>query len=737
MSSNKKVSNLIIKLTGVLTLAMGLFHLYCGFFGQPEAFLFRSTFVTYVLILCFLFYPLGGKFWKGKFDLLFVINSLFVFLPILFYIYVVHDIEAWYFKYLALTNFDVVIQTILIVLVLEATRRTLGWPMTIIAIFFLINARFANYMPLKLFYGPSTTWKSLVGYIGMQEVGIFGAPVRVIASIITLFMIFSSFLEESKFIDIFLKLAYAISGAQVGGPAKAAVVASASMGTISGSSVANVAVTGSFTIPLMKRLGYSPTFAGAVEAIASTGGQIAPPVMGAAAFIIAEFLGVRYLQVVIWAIIPAILYFFTIFTSIHLESTKKGIIGIPRSKLPSISKTLKEGGHLLIPLAVLFCFLIKGYSMQRAIMWTITVTFFLAMLKKETRLTPESFLNALKNGIKKVVPVGVACACAGIIIGSILISGTGWRISNLILNLAEGKFWLATIYSMIICIILGMGISTTAVYLVAATLVIPTLIKLGMIPPAAHFFAFYFGVYSNITPPVCLASFTAASISGAGINQTGFEAIRIGASIFLIPFLFLRYPELLLITEGTTWFMILITFTFSCFAIISLQSGIAGFLFRRLNFYERILMFIFPVFLFVQDIRNPIPMCIYLIMSALIIYLLKVFPYNKNLDSWFFRFSKLLQVKQNSDKKLFGIQEMKKRVEQMDKLDFRDLSISKNKDNKNWLGWFVLGCLFFILSILAKIHYPANHFVSFILILLFLAFLADTIIGFQNRKSKE
>lgn len=733
ISSNNKVSDLILRLSGVITLTLGLFHLYCGFFGQPEAFLFRSTFVTFVLVLCFLYNPLGGKFWKGKFDLLFIINFLFLLLPILIQIYTTHDIKEWYLKYGHLTNFDVVMQTTLIVVILEATRRTIGWPMTIVAVFFLINARFANYMPLGVFYGPPMHWRTIVAFTCMEEIGIYGSPVMVIASIVTLFMIFSSLLEKSRFINIFLKLAYGITGAQVGGPAKAAVVASAIMGTISGSAVANVAVTGSFTIPLMKKLGYKPYFAGAVEAIASTGGQIMPPVMGATAFIIAEFLGVPYLQICIYAAIPAILYFFSVFLSIHYQSMKEGMVGIPKSKLPSVSKTLKQGGHLLIPVVALFYLLIEGYSIQIAIMWTIIITFFLAMIKKETRLTPESFLLALQDGIKAIVPVGIACACAGIIISSILISGTGWRISNLLLSMSGEKLWLAYLLSMIICIILGMGMTTSAVYLIAASLIIPNLVKIGIVPPAAHLFAFYFGVISAITPPVALASFTASSIAESSINRTSIEAIRIGIPVFLVPFLFIRYPELLLIITEGTWVRSLIVIAIIGSAILFLTSGISGWFFRKLNFYERILMIFLIFFVLVQDVRNPRAMFIYLFISALIIFLQKVFSYNEKLDNWFFRFSKLLYKKQNSDKQLTDIQKIKKRVEQLEKIDFGDISISE-KENKNWLGWLVWGCLFFILSIMAKNYYPINHFGSFLLILLFISFLAITIIGFLNKK---
>lgn len=734
ISSNNKLTNLPVKIAGVIALTMSLFHLYCGYFGQPEAIIFRSTFLTFVLVLCFLLNPLGGKFWKGKFDLLLIINLLFVSLPILFQIYVLKDIEVWYTSYGNPTNLDVVMGTIYIYLVLEGARRTIGWPIVIIAIFFLANAKFANYMHFGFFYGPPMAWPSIISFLCMEEVGILGTPVMVIASVVTLFIIFASLLQKSGIVNILLKLAYGLTGAQVGGPAKAAVVSSALMGTISGSSIANVATTGSVTIPLMKKLGYKSYFAGAVEACASTGGQIMPPVMGATAFIIAEFLGVSYLKICIYAVIPAILYFLSVFLTIHYESMAKGLAAIPKSKLPSLTKTLKKGGHLLFFVVVLMYFLIKGYSIQTAIVWTIITTFFLTFIKKETRLTPQSFLDALQEGAKGAISVGMACACAGIIVGSISISGLSWRVSNFLLTLSGENFWLTLSLSMIICIILGMGMTTSAVYLVAATIIVPNLVKMGVIRPAAHLFALYFGVISCITPPVAVASFAAASIARSDINRTGIEAWKIGIPGYIIPFLFVKYPELLLIREGS-WFKTLIVCAIVFIGVICFTAGVKGWFIRKLNFYERILAISLLVLILVKNIREAGVMFIFLIIFALIIFLQKIFHYNRKLDSYFFRFLEPLYKKSKSYKQISDIQHKNNNIKQLENIDLEGINISEKK-NKNWQGWLVWGCLFAIISIMGKEYFAFRHYNFFLLVLLFLSLLTIIILEFLNKNEK-
>jgi len=739
--ANGKPQDLQFKIAAVLALTMSLFHLYSAFFVQPEPLIFRSTFVCFILVLCFLLKPLGGVFWKGKFDFLFIINFLFVLLPILIQYYILYDVEGWYKRFGNPTYFDTILGIIFVFLILEATRRSIGWPIVIIAAFFFFHARFANYIKIGIFYGPSMSWSSIIQLVWMQPgVGIYSAPVEVIASIIVLFLLFSSLLLKSGMVNYLLNFAYGIAGAQVGGPAKVAVISSALMGTISGSSVANVATTGSITIPLMKRLGYKDYFAGAVEAVASTGGQLMPPVMGATAFLIAEFLGVSYAQVCIYAVIPAFLYFLSVFLNVHFESVRAGLPPIPKHLLPKLSQTLKQGGHLFLAIGVLLYFLIRGYSIQTAIMWTIIITFLLTFVKKDTRLTPQVFSTVLQDAAKMAVSVGTACACAGIIIGSVSVSGLGWKISSLLMSLSGQQYWLSLLLAMIISIVLGMGMTTTAVYLIVVTMVVPNLIKIGISAPVAHLFCFYFGVLSNITPPVAVASFAAASIAESKVNLTGFEAWKISFVGYVIPFLMIQYPELLLIKEGS-WLEILIVSTIVIISVIFFTAGIRGWFMRRLNLYERILMIGQLIFILVRDVRTPIFMVIFLIIFALIIFLQRCFVYKSNkLEIFFFNFTKLLYKKKRDDQ-IPDIRKSDKKIEQQKIADLLQSSNSldnniSEKGKDRWQGWLVWGVLFAILVIMGKNYYSVKHFNSFLLILLFISFLTITMLELLN-KNKE
>ena len=735
---NSKSQGLQFKFVGIFSLAMILFHLYSAFFDQPEPLIFRSTFVCFILVLCFLLKPLGGEFWKGKFDLLFIINFFFVLLPILIQYYILYDIQGWYLRFGNPTYFDLVLGMIYVFLILEATRRSMGLPIVIIATFFFFHARFANYIKIGIFYGPPMSWSTIIELVWMQPgIGIYSAPVEVVASVIVLFLVFSSLLLKSGMVKYLLNFAYVLAGKQVGGPAKVAVVSSALMGTISGSTVANVATTGSITIPLMKRLGYKDYFAGAVEATASTGGQLMPPVMGAAAFLMAVFLGVSYIQVCIYAAIPATLYFLSVFLNVHYESVQKRLPSIPTYMLPRLSQTLKQGGHMFLAIVVLLYFLIRGYSIQMAIMWTIIITFFLTFVRKDTRFTPQLFSVALQDAAKMAISVGTACACAGIIIGSISISGLGWKMSNLLMNISGEQHWISLLLAMIISIILGMGMTTTAVYLIVVTMVIPSLIKIGITAPVAHLFCLYFGVLSNITPPVAVASFAAASIAESKVNPTAFEACRISLVGYAIPFLFVQYPELLLIREGS-WLEVLIVFIIVFISVICFAAGVRGWFMRRLNLYERILMMGQLVFVLVRDIRNPVFAAIFLIIFSLIIFLQKFFSYKPNkLESYFLKFSELLYRKKR-DNQITNIQkssingEQTKNADLLQSTNSFDNNISEKGKNK-WQGWLVWGVSFTILAIMGKNHYSFEHFNSFLIILLFMSFLIIKILELLNK----
>jgi TRAP transporter 4TM/12TM fusion protein len=359
-------------------------------------------------------------------------------------------------------------------------------------------------------------------------------------------------------------------------------------GTISGSVVANVVGTGSVTIPMMKGIGYPRAFAGAVEACASTGGQIMPPVMGAVAFVMAEFMGIPYIKVAAAAAIPAIMFYFSLFVQVHLEAKKLGLEGLPREQLPRIWPVLKGGIHLSLPIIVVVWILVEGMTPMKAAFWGLILLFVLAFLKKDSRPTPYSFLKMMEIAGRVVAPVSIACAAAGIIIGCVFASGVGLRLSSYIIDLSMGYTFLALILTMVACTILGMGLTTTAVYVTVAALVIPTLIKLGISPMAAHMFALYFGCLSAITPPVAIGAYAAAGLADANPMKTGFIAWRLGLAGFIVPFMFVYAPEILL--EGD-WMQVFSTSLSAFVGIFCLASAVEGWMFREENLIQRLILF--------------------------------------------------------------------------------------------------------------------------------------------------
>ena len=409
------------------------------------------------------------------------------------------------------------------------------------------------------------------------------------SSFVVLFMIFGSLLFVSGAGTFFTEIAFALTGARTAGPAKSAIVASGMMGTISGSTAANVVTTGSFTIPLMKRLGYTPAFAGAVEAAASSGGQIMPPVMGASAFIMALFLGIPYLSVCIAAFIPAVLYFVSLFAAVHFEAKRLNLKTMDKSELPDWRRVLRKGWLCLVPLVTLVIVLVLGYTAMMAAFWSIIAGILVSFVDKQSRMGPVTLLTVFELGAIGVVIVGVACACAGVVIGAVTDSGLGVRMSNVVIAAGQGKLWLALIMTMFASIVLGMGLTTTAVYITLAVLVIPALVALGVVPIAAHMFAFYFGVIGCVTPPVAMAAFAAAGVAGSKPMETGWTATRIAITAFIVPFMFVYNPELLWIGSLSA---ILISFCTAIVGVVILSSSVIGWLYRKTYLLERVILFI-------------------------------------------------------------------------------------------------------------------------------------------------
>jgi len=557
-------------------LAMTLYHLYTAWFGAPDALSFRAIHVAFALVLAFLVSPAKGGDTDnpGIFQYVLAILSVIAAGYILFaqeYI----DNRMIYVD--DLVTEDWWLGTLMVLLLLEATRRSVGLALPLTAVAFLAYAVFG------VGSDPAQLMEQL--YLGTE--GIFGIPVSVSATYVMLFILFGAMVERTGTGKLFMDFALALTGHTTGGPAKVACITSGLFGTVSGSAVANVMTTGAFTIPLMKRLGYRPAFAGAVEAVASTGGQIMPPIMGAAAFVMAEFLGVSYLTVAAYALIPAVLYFLSVFLAVHFEAKRTGMKGLPKADLPRLGLVLKEQGHLFLPMVVVVGALVAGYSAPRAALYGIASVLVAAGLRKSTRhyLAPRNIIEGLVAGARNTVSVALACGCAGIVIGVITLTGLGIEFTSLVLAASQNHLVLALVLTMIAGIILGMGMPTTPAYIVQVALLVPALVKLGIVVEAAHLFTFYFAILSAITPPVALAVYAANGLSNAGLWETGVAALKLGATGYIVPFMFVFGPSLLMIGEPFTIFTTAVT---AILGVVCLSAGLAGYLLAPLPFWQRI-----------------------------------------------------------------------------------------------------------------------------------------------------
>ena len=561
----------------LVAVAMSLYHMYVAWFGPPEAIIFRGTHLMFAMTLVFLMFPFrpGRPLWRA-FDLALLALGLgFVLHIFLNYEYFINRII-----YIDdLTPQDIFFGVAAVVVVLEGTRRVIGLALPLTAIAFLVYAAFFT----------RVTPPVLLEQLYMSTEGIFGSTLGVSASYVMLFVLFGAFMEKSGTGQLFMDFAMSITGHQAGGPGKVAVVSSSLFGTVSGSAVANVMVDGPITIPLMKRTGFRPPFAAAVEAVASTGGQIMPPVMGAAAFVMAEFLNVPYAKVALWALIPAVLYYIAVFVAVHLEAKRYKLAGVPKSELPRLVTVMAVRGHLFVPVFVVLGGLILGYSAPRCALAGALACIPVALLRASTRsgIGWRNVVDALIDGARNTLAVAMACACAGIVIGCVTITGLGIVFTQMVIVLAQDALWAALVLTAIAGIVLGMGIPTTPAYIVMVALLVPALIKLGAIPPAAHMFAFYFAILSAITPPVALAVFASASLAKTSIWSTGWEAVRLAAPAYIIPFMFIYEPSLLLIGD---WFTSATSFVSASIGVVCLAAGLQGWLLRDATWWERVML---------------------------------------------------------------------------------------------------------------------------------------------------
>jgi TRAP transporter 4TM/12TM fusion protein len=578
----------------VLSMALCLFHFYSTYYGQAEVHTHRSTHLAFMLTLAFLFFPLGRRHFSDPLGWTFLVDVVFIGIALGAQLYTLIHLNRFVDPGYSVTTTDVVVGTLMIVAVLEASRRTVGWGLTLTATFFLLQTWQADKF-VWILYGPPSTWTAMVESFFGKEEGLYGIPVGIMSSVLILFIIFAAFMSMTGIGDFFVRLATALAGRLTGGPAKVSVFSSALLGTISGSGVANVMMDGVFTIPMMKRIGYGATFAAAVEAVASIGGQIMPPIMAAAAFIMADFVGVPFRQVALAATIPALLYFFCVFVTVHLEAKRLGLRKVPREEMPALGGTLRADGYLLLPLVALIGYLYYGFSEELAALMAVGTTFLVSFVRRSSALGPVRLLKAFESGARAGVTVAMAVAAAGLIIGCLFLSGIGMKFSYMLMTLSGGQLWLALIYTALAAIVLGLSLPTTAVYLTLAIIVAPALVQMGVPKMAAHMFIFYMGVTSDLTPPTCLSPFAAAAIAGSPPMATAWQAMRLGAVLFIVPFMFVYQPALLLIGP---WSQILLAGGTAALGVVCLAAGLQGWLRSPTTLVDRAMLLV-AGFLFV------------------------------------------------------------------------------------------------------------------------------------------
>lgn len=569
-----------------ICIVFAIFQLYTATFGVLDAHLQRAIHLAFGFTLIFLLYP-GRASWSRRsmhpLDMLFAVVSASSAL------YIVVNYQELVLRAGMNNETDFIVGLVGTFMVFEAARRVVGWPMITVAFCFMVYAFCGPYVPGILAHR-GVEFQEMFDHLFFTTEGIFGTPMGVSSTFIYLFILFGAYLETTGLGKFFIDIANAIAGWAAGGPAKVAVLSSGLMGTVSGSSVGNVAGTGAFTIPMMKKLGYRPEFAGAVEAAASTGGQLMPPVMGAAAFLMAEFVGVPYFDVVKAAVIPALLYYIGVWLGVHYEAKKYDLKGTPREELPNFKELFIEKGHLALPLIVIVYLLVSGFTPMRAALAAILLSICCASLRASTRITFKQGVQGLIDGSMGVLGVLIACATAGIIIGVVTKTGVGLKVATALLDMSGGQLLPAMFFTMITSLILGMGVPTTANYVITSTIAAPALVQMGVPVLAAHMFAFYFGIVADVTPPVALAAFAGAGIAGADPMKTGVNAAKLAIAAFIVPYIFVLAPELLMI-NATPWTVFYSGLT----AVIGMWGAsiaMVGFCQNLLNIVQRVMFFV-------------------------------------------------------------------------------------------------------------------------------------------------
>ncbi len=566
-----------------ITLILAAFSIWCIYVTLFATFLEEirlTSFMALIILMGFLIYPDRKDQIRPNYipiyDIIFMIAGSGAFL---YYTFNANQIinQGTRFEW-----YQIIIGIIGILALVEITRRCVGIPILCVAGFFLIYA-LSYGLTNPAFFGRV---KYLVRNLFYTKEGILATPVNVCSKYIVVFIIFGAFLERTGISNFFIDMANSIAGRFAGGPAKVAVISSALCGMVSGSSVGNTVTTGSVTIPMMKKTGYQNEFAGAVEAASSTGGQIMPPIMGAAAFLMADFIGVPYADVIKRAVLPAVLYFFGIFITVHLEAKRLDLHGVPKEELPKMSRLIRKI-YLLIPLvALIFWVSTNAMTMQRAASLAIVLSIVVGFINRDAHLTPGKILDALSAGGRSAITVGAACGVAGIISGTITMTGLANELINAIVGVAGDKLIIALVLTMLCCIVLGMGVPTTANYCIMAATTAPILIRMGVPIMAAHFFVFYFGIVADITPPVALAAYAGSAIAKSNPMKTAFTASRLAIAAFIVPYMFAFNPAMLLI-DTTVLSVIQMTIT-AVIGIFGVAAGMEGYCFAQMNIVIRL-----------------------------------------------------------------------------------------------------------------------------------------------------
>ncbi|HJD96680.1 TRAP transporter permease [Mailhella massiliensis] len=582
----------------VVAIILSIFQIYfTGGFGVTDTHILRGTHLSLIAVLTFMLIPpVKVKPGEKENPLFLLMDLLLIALAVAINIYVFQQAEALAerIKYIDdVTSLDIFYGTGLIIVTLEITRRTSGLSLVIISLAFLAYGIWGEHMPGGLAHN-GIEYERLIEQLFLLTDGIYGVPLGAAAGMIFAFVMFGAFLECSNMSSVFMSLSCLLTKKAKGGPAKVAIFASALFGTINGSAASNVYGTGTFTIPLMKKVGYEPHFAGAVEAVASTGGQMMPPIMGAAAFIMADVVGVSYLTIAQAALIPSVLYYLTLYLCIHFEAVRKNMGAIPPDLIPKASEVIRRL-YYMFPLVFLITILLMGRSVTACAFYGTVCIILLSLFREETRFTLKRFLYALELSAKNSLMVSASCACAGIIIGIVSLTGVGYKFILVITEFADGNLLLLLFLLMLTCIVLGMGLPTAPAYIIVATLGAPALMKVGIPAVAAHMFVYFYAILSVITPPVCLAAYAGAAIAEANAMETGVTSMKLGIAAFIVPVMFVFEPALLM--EGT-WTEIGLAFASAVIGALSLAAGMQNWLVCRCQLWERILLIMSGLMLF-------------------------------------------------------------------------------------------------------------------------------------------